>query len=68
MINIQEFNVDSVVMDIVDIERIEAKKPFETDTPQTCYREIQFIDNENRVITIRLYAKNMKNLDIKNVE
>jgi len=68
MIEIHTHRVDSSTIDFADLKEIKATKPFETDTPKTCYRELQIIDEYHNMITIRLYAKDMKNLKIKEGE
>ena len=64
MIEIHNHNVDSATIDFVNTLEIRASKPFKTDTPETCYREVQFVDEEHKIITVRLYSKNIENLKI----
>jgi hypothetical protein len=64
MIEIHTHRVDSSTIDVTDLKEIKAKKAFKTDTPETCYREVQFIDEDHNMITLRLYANNIDNLEI----
>lgn len=65
MLKIENFNVGSVIIEITDVKRIEAKKPFGTEIPNSWYREMNFIDDRGRSVTIRLYGKKEKDLEIK---
>lgn len=65
MLKIENFNVGSVIIDIIDVKRIEAKKSFGTETPDSWYREMSFADNNGRCVTLRLYGKKEKDLEIK---
>lgn len=64
MIEIHAHRADSSTIDITDVKEIKIKKAFETDTPVTCYREIQIVDEECRTVTISLYAKELEKLKI----
>ena len=65
MINIKGFSTDSVVMDVMNVSRIEAHRIFDVDSPKNCYREMQVIDNNGRVVTLRLYSDDVEKLKIK---
>lgn len=68
MINIKGFSPDSLVIDVTQVSRIEAHKIFEGDGPMNCYREMQVIDDNGRVITLRLYSEDVEKLKIKEKE
>lgn len=68
MINIKGFNTDSIVIDVMQVSRIEAHRIFEVDSPKNCYREMQFIDDNGRVVTLRLYSDDVEKLKIKEKE
>ena len=64
MITMQTF-VEGSTIDITNVIEIIARKAFKTDEPVVCYREVQFIDDKHRVVTLRLFADSLKNLKIK---
>jgi hypothetical protein len=64
VISIQNHDVGSTAIDVVHVTKIIAQEAFETDAPVTCYRQIQFIDDQHRVITINLYAESLDKLNI----
>ena len=68
MIRVENVNVDSAVIDINDVRRIEARKAFETEIPDAWHRELSFVDNEGRCITIRLYGRSKEDMEIMEVE
>jgi len=68
MLKIENFNVGSIIIEVTDVKRIEAKKPFRTEIPDSWYREMGFVDDRGRCVTIRLYAKKEKGLEIKESE
>ncbi len=68
MIKIENFNVDSAIIDITQMKRIDAKKMFEVDEPNLWYREIQFIDDNGRCITLRLHADKKEKLEVDEIE
>ena len=68
MISIQNHDVGSTAIDVVHVTKIRAEKPFKTDAPETCYRQIQLIDDQHRVITINLYADTLEDLKITEVD
>ena len=68
MLKIENFNVGSVIIEVTDVKRIEAKKSFGTEIPDSWFREMSFVDESGRCITLRLYAKTKKDLEIKEVE
>lgn len=65
MINTKVFNADSLVIDVMDVSRIEARRIIDVDPPKNCYREMQVIDNNGRGITLRLYSDDVEKLKIK---
>jgi hypothetical protein len=65
MIEIHAHRADSSTIDIIDVKEIRIKRGFETDEPVTCFREIQIVDEDCRVLTLNLYAKKLENLKIK---
>ncbi len=65
MINIKVFNADSLVIDVMNVSRIEARRIVEVDPPEDCYREMQAIDDTGRGITLRLYSDDVEKLKIK---
>lgn len=67
MLRIENFNVGSVIIEVTDVKRIEAKKAFGTEIPDSWYREMSFVDDSGRCVTIRLYGKTKKDLEIKEV-
>jgi hypothetical protein len=64
MISVQNHDVGSTAIDIVHVSKIVAEEAFETDAPVTCYRQIQVIDDQHRVITLNLYAESLDTLSI----
>ena len=68
MIKIENFNVDSAVIELSDVRRIEARKAFGTEIPDSWYREVSFVDENGRCITLRLYGRSKEDLEIKEVE
>ena len=64
MISIQNHDVGSTAIDIVNVTKIIAKEAFETDAPITCYREIQVFDDQHRSIMLHLYADSLDKLAI----
>jgi hypothetical protein len=64
MISIQNHDVGSTAIDVVNVSKIIAKAAFTADAPETCYREIQIIDDQHRVITLNLYAGTLDKLEI----
>ena len=66
MISIQNHDVDSTAIDIVNVTKIIVKEAFETDAPVTCYREIQVFDDQHRSILLHLYAASLDKLVIVN--
>lgn len=68
MLKIENFNVGSVFIKVTEVKRIEAKKSFGTEMPNSWYREMSFVDDSGRCITIRLYGKTKKDLEINEVE
>lgn len=65
MIKIENFNVDSAVIDITEIRMIEAKKTIKPDIPDLWHREFSFVDNNGRCITLRIHANKKEDLEIK---
>lgn len=65
MINIKGFNTDSIVIDVMNVSRIEARRIFDVDPPKNGYREMRVIDDNGRGITLRLYSEDVEKLKIK---
>jgi hypothetical protein len=63
MITMQTFT-ESTVIDITNLTEIIARKAFKTDEPVVCYREMQFIDDKHRMVTLRLFADDLEKLRI----
>ena len=64
MISTQEFDVSSTKIDITNVTKILIKQAFETDTPVTCYRELQVIDEQGRSVMLHMYAESLDKLAI----
>ena len=65
MINIQSLSADSVVITIQFIKEIKANRILDLDDIQEFYREVSFVDNSGRVVTIQMQTDEKENLEIK---